>query len=158
MRGGMVALGQHRGDRAPEHPRQRGSDVNRGQPQPDVAPGAIDPGHLGVGARHQAVQVLGQVRRGLQGAGLAARPVGVGRAGVVGEERALRAAAPQGVGDPAGELAGAGQELGQLAVLGLRPTDLVEHPRPDAVAQQRPHLLARRGQGVEQVRVAPLDE
>ena len=79
-------------------------------------------------------------------------------AAVVGQERALGAAAPQRVGDPPGDLGGAGQQLGQLTVVRRRPAVVVQHPRPDPVGQQRAQLLARRGQGVEEVRVALLDE
>ena len=153
----MVALGEHGRHLAPEHPREGGADVNGGEAEPDIAPGPVDPGHLAVGARHHSVQVLCQVRRGLQRAGLATGTVGVGRVAVVGEEAALPPRAPQRVDHPPAELGGPVEQLGQLAVVHRRPGVLVQDPRPDAVAQERTQLLADRRQGVEQVPVAFFD-
>ncbi len=88
--------GQDGRDLAPEHAGERRPDVDGGEAESDVAPCAVDPGHLAIGADDQAVQVLRQVRGRLQRPGLAARAVGVGvaprTAAVVGQERTLRAA------------------------------------------------------------------
>ena len=54
--------GQHRGDLAPQGGGQHRPDVDGGEPEPHVAAGAVDPGHVAVAPGDEPVQVVGQVR------------------------------------------------------------------------------------------------
>ena len=153
--------GQHRRHLAPEHRRQRRPDVDGGEAQPHVAPRPVDPGHLAVVPRLETVQVVGEVGGRLQRAGLAARPVGIGRLALA-QEAALRPAPPQRVGDPPAQLGGLCHGLGQLAVVAraaTRPAFVVlEHAGPDPLSEQRTQPVAGRRQRLEQRGVAWFDQ
>ena len=104
------------------------------------------------------MQVFGQVRRGLQRAGLAARAVGVGRVAIVGEEAALAPGASQRVDDAPADLGRPVHQLGQLTVVDGWPGVVVQDPRPDPVTQEGAQLVAHRGERVQQFPVAFVDQ
>ncbi len=87
---------------------------------------------------------------------LAAAPVGVDLAPL--EQRALAAAAAQGVGHPPRDVGRPHEHVGERSVFVGEPSPVVEHPRPDPVDHQVAQLLAQISQRLELVAVALFDQ